>query len=202
MGSPGSANGVDPIVWRFTVTEVATDEFDYVLEGQSKNAAGGFKSVLTGHGFGSLRRSGWFMADNDAYRSLDPAWGHDTGTTKVTFDLRKLPATIAVDLKPEASKGFATVTVTHDVGSAGEVEIAGHVVMDATKGTLDDVHLVSRWKSEGSGRADAQITEGATQVHLSECWSSSFARVYYTDNANFEPSSGVATACAFGDAKL
>src|SRR5689334_13963876 len=41
---PGSANALEPAVWRFTVTEVGAAEYDYVLEGQPR-AGGAFRTV-------------------------------------------------------------------------------------------------------------------------------------------------------------
>jgi hypothetical protein len=197
---PGSANALEPAIWRFTVLEVNKDEYDYVLEGQPKSGSGPWTAVLTGHGFGKAHPShkqGTFTANNDAYKSLDPTRGHDEGTTKVTYDLRQLPATIAVELRP--AQGRADVKVTHEAQGAGSVAIDAVGDLDPSKTTkLEDIHLVSRWTSNGSGRADALIKSGdlPMTVQATECWSASFARVYYEDTANFEPQSGSESTCA------
>jgi hypothetical protein len=204
---PGNGNALDPVVWRFTVTEVGDKEYDYVLDGQRKGTTD-FVPVLTGHGYGEERaehKTGWFMADNDAFRQLDPDHAHDSGTTKVTYDLRQLPATIAVELKNTPDKGWANVTVTHEAGGAGTVDITAHADFDASKTTkLEDIRLVSQWLTNGSGRADAQIENGDLpfQVDASECWSETFSRVYYKDTVNYEPATGDASACTVAAAKL
>ena len=57
----------------------------------------------------------------------------------------------------------------------------------------------------GAGRADVTIANGdlptGTIVHASECWSSSFERVYWTDNIGLEPDEGAVSSCAFEDAE-
>lgn len=204
---PGSGNALEPAIWRFSVTEVGDAEYDYVLEGQPKEG-GEWLPVLTGHGFGKSRpehKQGWFKADNDNYKKLEPTRGHDEGTTKVTFDLKQLPASINVELRPNAAKGWADVNVIHQTGGAGSVEITGLADIDDSKATkLEDVHLISQWATNGSGRADVVMKNGDLPftVDATECWSTSFARVYYQDTVNFEPKSGDPNVCAFTQPKL
>lgn len=197
---PGQATALEPVVWRFTVVEVGDAEYDYTLEGQPKTG-GSWLTVLRGHGFGASRpehKTGWFVADNDAYRTLDPARGHDYGTTKVTYDLTKLPETIAVELRPGGDEGQADVKLTHESGGAGEVGISALADLDDPGSKLEDIHLVSRWTTAGSGRADAELKGGdlPTTVDATECWSDTFARVYYQDTVDYEPTSGSEAACA------
>jgi len=198
---PGQGNALEPVIWKFTVSEVGTNEYDYALEGQPK-AGGAWTAVLTGHGYGNahpLHKTGWFKADNDAYKTLDPARGKDQGTTKVTYDLRQIPATIAVELRPGDAVGWADVKVTHEAAGAGEVDIVGLGDIDDSKATkLEDVHVTSRWTTAGSGRADIELKNGDLPftVTATECWSDAFARVYYEDTVNYEPASGNESACA------
>lgn len=198
---PGSASALEPAIWKLTVKEVGAAEYDYALEGQARGG-GAWITVMNGHGFGKSRpehKTGWFEWDNDAYRSLDPARAKDEGKTKVTYDLTKLPATIAVELRPGAAKGWADVTVTHADAGAGEVAITGLGDIDDTKSTqLEDIHLVSRWTPAGSGRADIELKNGDLPftVTASECWASDFTRVYYEDTVSFEPTTGSSSACA------
>jgi hypothetical protein len=198
---PGAASALEPAVWKLTVKEVGAAEYDYVLEGQPRSG-GAWLTVMQGHGFGKAspqHETGWFQWDNDNYRKLDPARAKDEGTTKVTYDLAKIPATIAVELRPNASKGWADVTVTHAEAGAGSVAITGLGDIDDSKTTqLEDIHLVSRWTSKGSGRADIELKSGDLPftVTARECWSESFARVYYEDTVSFEPKTGSEAACA------
>jgi hypothetical protein len=149
---PGQGNALDPIIWRFTVTEVGDKEYDYVLDAKSKIQGGDFVPVLTG-----------------------------------------------------ADKGYADVLVTHDAAGAGSVEISGIADIDESKDTqLEDVHLLSRWSTDGSGRADLEMKGGDLPftVDASECWSTSFARVYYKDTVDYEPASGEEAACSLASSTL
>lgn len=203
---PGQGNALDPVVYRFTVREVANGEYDYVLEGGRKGTTT-FVPVLHGHGFGKSRpehKTGWFETDNDAMRALDPDRAHDRGTTKVTYDLSKLPAAIAVELRPGANEGWADVVVEHEAGGAGSIAIKALGDTDDSKATkLEDVQLLSRWTTTGAGRADLALSGGDLPfaVKATECWSSTFARVYYKDTADFEAPAGDASSCALGAAE-
>lgn len=199
---PGQANALEPAVWRFTVNEVGDKEYDYVLEGQPK-AGGTWLPVLRGHGYGKERtehKQGWFSVDNDNYRALEPTRGKDYGTTKITYDLRQLPATILAELRPGDGRGFVDFKVTHDVGGAGSITITGQGDLDDSKATkMEDIAIVSRWASDGSGRADASLANGdmPQKVEATECWSTAFARVYYKDTVDYEAPTGDVTQCSF-----
>jgi hypothetical protein len=206
---PGAGNALDPVVWRFTATELTDGEYDYVLEGQPR-AGGAFVSVLTGHGYSASRpehNQGYFAFDNDASKKLDPSRGHDDGTAKVTYDLRQLPVTLAVELRHPAApaEGWMDILVTHEAQSAGSISVKGATNTDPLKTTkLEDLTLLSRWTSNGSGRADAVLKNGdlPITVNASECWSTSFARVFYKDTVDFEPATGDASVCVFPPATL
>jgi hypothetical protein len=203
---PGSGNALDPVVWRMTVTEVGPDEYEYVLAGRPKasTSEADFRAVITGHGWGEkhpLHRKGNFAWDNDAYRALDPARAKDDGNVKVDFDLRTYPATIVAEAHTVAdAKGWFKVGVTHEKNGGGAVDVSALGDTDDSKLTkLENVVLHSRWNETGAGRADAQITGGdaPSTIDASECWSSSFYRVYYKDTLSFEPASGLESSCVY-----
>jgi hypothetical protein len=206
---PGNGNALDPVVWRMTVTEVGDDEYDYVLAGRPKasTSEADFRPILTGHGWGEkhpMHRKGTFAWDNDAYRSLDAARAKDDGNVKVDFDLRTYPATIVAEAHtPKDEKGWFKVGVTHEKNGGGAVDISALGDVDDSKATkLENVTLHSRWNETGAGRADVEITGGdaPSTIDASECWSSSFFRVYYKDTISFEPASGDESSCAFESA--
>jgi hypothetical protein len=209
----GNGDALSPVVWRFTVNEVGDKEYDYALEGRPKGSTseGDFKTVLSGHGFGKTRaehRQGDFALDFDASRALDPARNKDTGTAKVVYDLRQFPATIDVDFASTDKSRYGSVDVTHQKDGSGAVDIKMHDDIDPSKTTkLEDTVLHSRWDTTGAGRADVQITGGDLPanipvVNASECWSSTFARVFYKDSANIEPAAGNDSVCVFPQASF
>jgi hypothetical protein len=211
---PGQGTALEPAVWRFVVHEVGDKEYDYELDGRPRasTSEADFKVVLRGHGYGKSRpehRLGWFQWDHDVARSLDPAGtkSTDSGTSKVTFDLRATPTTIAVELKPTATATWANVKVTHLAEGAGSVDISslGDIEEDAKKdGKYEDIVLHSRWDKTGAGRSDVQLSGGSLSqlVKASECWSSAFTRSYYTDSATTQPTEGTPSACVFTEAQF
>ncbi|MGH7281211.1 MAG: hypothetical protein ACRELY_06795 [Polyangiaceae bacterium] len=208
----GPGNGaLDTANWRFVVTEVGDKEYDWELDGRPKASTNDadFKPVISGHGYGKSRpehRSGTFTIDNDEYKLLEPQFGHDTGTTKVTFDLRQYPAQIQVALRPNPTTlGQNDISVIHNQDGSGEVDITGLDDISTNKdGNLENVTILSRWQSSGAGRGDVQMSGGelSETVVASQCWSSSFAQTYYTDNVSYEPTSGDPSSCAFSDSKI
>lgn len=208
---PGSGDALDPDVWRMTATEVSPHEYDYVLAARPKasTSEADFKAILTGHGWdesSDKHKSGWFMIDNDAYRALDPARGHDTGTVRIDFDARSYPITIDVDAETkDPAKGWFKVQLEHDKDAGGSVAIQALGDIEPAKdGNLEDVTLASKWSATGAGRSDATVSGGdlkAGKIDATECWSSTFQRVYYTDTIGYEPTMGAASACAFASTK-
>lgn len=202
---PGQGTALDPVVWRMTVDEIGSSEFDYKLEGRPKasTSEADWRSVLSGHGYGRTRaehKTGWFLLDNDAFAALDPARGHDNGTIKVTFDGHTWPATIRAEVKHTADAEAFDVTVTHEQDTSGAVDITAKSDIDRPKnGTLEDVVMHSKYDHTGAGRADVRVSGGSMPqtVTASECWDTTFSRSYYTDTAGYKPTSGSAASCAF-----
>jgi hypothetical protein len=202
---PGQGDALSPVVWRLTVTEVSKGEFDYQLDGRPKDstAEADYLAVLKGHGHGRAHkehRDGWFSIDNDAARTLDPARAHDNGTVKIAHQLRDMPTTIAVELRPTATPTWTDITVTHQADRSGAVDISAYGdIEDIKDGNLEDIVMHSRWAATGAGRADVQISGGdmPSLVKASECWGTSFTRTYYTDNVSYQPTEGDPAACAF-----
>ena len=63
----------------------------------------------------------------------------------------------------------------------------------------------SRWLATGAGRSDAMLSGGDladVEVSASECWDETFRRVYYSDSAEWQPTEGDASECAFSDAAM
>jgi hypothetical protein len=205
---------LDPITWRFVATEVGDREYDYVLAGRPRASTSDadFKPILTGHGWGDTHPKhgeGWFLLDNDAKNVMDPARAKDTGSVKVQYDLKSWPArTITADIQSsttDKSKGWFSVVYGRKADGAGDLDITalGDVEDEGKKdGILENVALHSQWAITGAGRADVEVTGGSLpssipKVDASECWGTSFARVYYTDSLSLEPTAGDAGSCAF-----
>jgi hypothetical protein len=111
-----------------------------------------------------------------------------------------------VQLSPSpTSLGENAIAVTHNQDGSGEVDIVGLDDISTNKdGTLENVTIHSRWTNVGAGRADVQASGGELEqtVVASQCWSSTFAQTYYTDNVNDQPTTGDASSCAFTQASF
>jgi hypothetical protein len=208
---PGSGSALDPITWKLVVTEVADKEYDYEIDGRPhlSTSDADWQKILTGHGFGKASpnyRSGWFQIDNDVYNTLDPSRATSTGSVKVTFDARTLPATIDAHLTTNDGTGqWYEIDVTHLQGGAGTVDLTALADISTPKdGSNENVSMYSRWDTTGAGRADLQFSGGdlkAQTAQASECWSDTYQETYYTDDVNYRPTSGSAAACAFPTAQ-
>ncbi len=209
-------DALEPATWRFRATRVAEHEYDYVLEGRPKTSTdeADYRTVLSGKGYSKRddrHGDGAFTIDLDVARELDPLMHQDdSGTVKITHDLPSdigtrlgaLPRTITADIRP-AGEQWVTVTSQANEDATGSLDTNAFVDIDDSKLTApEDVHIVSRWRADGAGRADITIAGGdlpATMelVQAVECWGNDFTRVYYDDSVDFAPTEGDATACAY-----
>src|SRR5229473_1291217 len=98
---------------------------------------------------------------------------------------------ISQDTQHLGDLGNAYYNYQQDISCGGDMEIAWH---DVTHEERDDIH--SRWKADGSGRADVMVVKPGVNLQISNCWSaaaSGFATV-------FSPTSGSVSACSYLDA--
>ncbi len=201
---------LDPAEYKLDVKDMGDGTYQYQLSGRNKTQAGSsFEVVIDGVADprpGDLKGNGTFLIDFDAGKRVNPVDGDPNarGTVEVRYDL----AARHLDL---------SIMSTNDLGQPVQAEYAyneteaggGDMVFDITGdagGTAaqENIVLRSRWQADGQGRADARLSGGdlATTAEASECWSDTFRRVYYTDNVNFAPTEGTASACAFATADL
>jgi hypothetical protein len=207
---------LDPATYRFRVSRVATDEYDYVLEGRPKASTSDadYLPVLTGHGYGepsSMHGQGTFSINLDNAKALDPEkHPNDSGTVAVDYqlphdfseNLGALPRTISATVTPQGEAHYS-VTSNANVDHTGAIHVAAHVDIDASMMTkLEDVTVDSKWNQTGAGRADITIKGGdlpatIAEVDAVECWGSDFSESYYNDSVGFAPTAGVASACVY-----
>lgn len=204
---PGG-DALDPVEWKLTVTKTADHEFDYEVDGRPHGSTdnSAWQSILTGHGYGhahALYRSGSFKLDGDTLKALDPTRSNG-GKIAVQYDARAWPKTVAADVTTSDGTGqWYDVTVGHAADGGGTVVVTALADVDSN-GTNESVDENSRWNSTGAGRADVKMSGGnlSQTVLASQCWSSQFAQTYYTDNVNYQPTSGDASTCAFAQASF
>jgi len=197
---PGSG-ALDPNEYRLTVTQTANGSFDWVLDARSKaDATAQFVTLISGNAVPSGQRhrgSGTFTINLDNARQLS---GHatDQGTIDITYSnvgpahiQANFHNLISQDTQHLGDLGNAYYNYQQDISGGGDMEIAWH---DVTHEERDDIH--SRWKADGSGRADVMVVKPGVNLQISNCWSaaaSGFATV-------FSPTSGSVSACSYADA--
>ena len=209
---------LSPATYRFKVTRVAPDDYEYVLEGRPKKSTsdGDYQVVLKGEGFGKPSEKhgqGTFKIDLDVARALDP-FGNEDNSGIVVVDhnlphdfsdnLGALPRTITATVTPQGGPHYTVKSVANE-DHTGVIHVAAHVDIDDSKLTkLEDVVITSRWQATGAGRADINISGGdlptsIAMVDAVECWGTDFTQSYYTDSAGISATVGEVSACVYAD---
>lgn len=207
---PWSGDALDPAVYKLDVTANADGTFDYDLSAHAKSdATAHFLSVIDGHADprpGELQGNGTFLLDFDAARTVNPVDNaNNKGQVNVTYDLAAKHLELGI-MTTDASGAPVAADYSYDETADGGGDMTFDVLANVG-GTVanEDATIRSRWLATGAGRGDARIAGGdlgAQQAIASECWSSAFTRVYYTDNANFQPTEGDAAQCAYATVDL
>lgn len=199
-----------PAEYKLEVRAVPDGTYAYQLSGRSKlDLPATFEVIIDGVADprpGDLKGNGQFLVDFDASRRVNPI---DTdpearGSVDVRYDLaaRHLDLTI-MSTDGDGQPVLADYAYNQTLDGGGDMVFEIEADAGGTP-AQERVTLRSRWQSDGAGRADARLTGGdlATEAIASECWSTSFRRVYYTDNVSFAPTEGDVADCAFGTADL
>lgn len=203
------SNALDPAEYKLDVRDVGDGTYEYQLSGRSKTQAGAqFEVVIDGKADprpGELKGNGQFLLDFDAGRRVNPIdAGTDKGSVTATYDLAARHLGLAIDTVDDRAQ-----PVHADYGYNETADGGGDMVFNFpgnVGGTdkVENITLRSRWQSTGAGRADARIIGGdlTAGVTASECWDTMFKRVFYSDSANFAPTEGLASACAYASQDL
>jgi hypothetical protein len=210
---PGS-NALDAADYKLDVIVIGDGTYDYTLSGRSKLATGSqFEVVLSGTAdprAGDLQGRGDFHLDFDAGKRVNPIDSSDAnGVLDVNYDLAQRHLDLAITSTDALGQPLtAAYAYNDDADGAGDMTFA--LAGNAGGGpAMESVTLQSRWLGTGAGRADARISGGdlgALEATASECWSTSFQRVFYIDaitsGGTLSASEGSETACAFASAAL
>jgi hypothetical protein len=207
---PGSA-ALDPNTYELVVKKDSDGKsFDWTLSGQAKSKPGSaFVAIATGFATPSgvaHHGSGNFTVDFDAASTLDGP--HDsTGKMVISSYSNIGPAQLAVTYTgatdSAASNQLDNIKYSYaeDATGGGDLQFAIH-----NTATGDNFSVQSRWKNDGSGRADAKAANGVLAVQDSDCWGPApFTQVYFTSSIAQGsppfggPTTGSPTACAFTD---
>ncbi len=208
---------LNPAEYRLTVRPDVDGSYIWSLEGRRKadGPTAPFLAVVSGDAMPGQqigRGSGDFMMDFDTAEQLDPVGNDANGQLAITYDLSGDPRWVEMD--------FETLAATPDGGQAlasfhyqyaevsngsGDFQFSINADLDENGSLWENAAVRSRWQPDGSGRSDIQISggdAGTIVVNASECWDTAFARVYYTDSVNWQPTEGDPASCSFTDVLL
>jgi hypothetical protein len=212
-------DALEPVTWRFRVTEVGEKEYDYKLEGRPKGSSSDadYRAVLSGHGWGrghEKHGDGFFQLDLDTGRALDPFnYSDESGTVKITHDLPPditsnlftQPRTVTAEVYPSDSDEWFTASSHSNEDGTGTLLVTAFADADDSDLTQkENITIASQWNNQGAGRADIALSGGDVpteypSITAVECWDSDFYRVYYNDSVNYESTEGDAAACVYSE---
>lgn len=204
------SDALDPAEYKLDVTDNGDGTYDYQLSGRNKTVANSqFEVVIDGHAdprAGDLKGNGDFTLDFDAGRRVNPVDSGDAkGVVTVQYDLAARHLDM-VAMAPDDNGNPAMFEYAYNETLDGGGDMVFNATADAGgTAAAENIVIRSRWQSNGAGRGDARLAGGdlgTTQAIASECWNDLFRRVYYTDNASFEPTEGDVADCAYGTADL
>lgn len=203
------SDALDPAEYKLDVRDVGDGTFEYQLSGRSKIEPGaGFEVVIDGVAdprAGQLQGNGRFLLDFEASRRVNPIDAGDArGEMTATYDLAARHLTIALDSVNELGEPVAADYAYNETADGGGDMV---LTLEANAGgtaAQEHITLRSRWLASGAGRGDARLAGGDLDAGAtaSECWSTSFRRVFYTDSVAFQPTEGDEADCAFATADL
>lgn len=207
---PWSDGALDPSEYKLDVHAAGDGTYTYQLSGRAKtDATGVFRVIIDGTSDprkGDLQGNGHFLLDFDASRAVDPIKAsNDHGSIDVHYDLaaRHIDMTImSTDALGQPALADYAYNDTADGGGNMTFALSGNA---GGGPALETATLRSRWLASGAGRADGEVAGGdlgTIKATASECWSTSFKRVYYTDSVGLVPTEGDVAACAFATADL
>ncbi|MCB9525807.1 MAG: hypothetical protein H6702_20890 [Myxococcales bacterium] len=171
---------LDPQVSRFAMTREG-DGYTYALTQAPRGDLGAPVTVLDGQftpaggGAGPGEGAGELRVDLDAARAVGQGWGQ--GDLTVTYTVRDHQVSLALSFR-QADLGLgpmpedAIYRFRRAPDGAGVFDFAFY----DEAGQL--ARLRSRWDATGAGRADAVIIQNGRPLAVSECWDTTFARVY------------------------
>lgn len=212
-------DALEPVTWRFRVTEVGDLEYDYKLEGRPKGSSSeaDYRAVLSGKGWGresEKHGDGFFQIDLDTAKALDPFnHGDDSGIVKITHDLPpditsnlfSQPRTVTAEVTPSDSDEWFTASSHSNEDGTGTLLVTAYADADDSDLTQkENITIASQWTNQGAGRADIALSGGDVpseyqNITAVECWDTDFYRVYYSDSVNYESTEGDVNLCAYSE---
>ena len=204
-------DALSPVIGRLVIQRVGPGAHTFRVDLAPKSGTDAdFKTFLQGASTGAAPQGpsdGSFSVDLTLAHTLDPVANPTDGQLVAGWSVRQDQRTVHVHFSDVQTGADAPANA--DVSSVLGADGSGVLVFDALANLLGDADTLetgqvrSRWAPTGAGRADVQVqaVDGGDGFALTECWDSSFGRVYALGEA---PDGGVASegdpaACAFAE---
>ncbi len=206
---PWSLGALDPVESLLWVSYApADDTYEWGLDRWPQELSREDAStVVAGHvdaGATPEASSGAFDIDFTRINELDPT-EQTVGLFSAEYEIRSDGVAASAGFQDFGWEGFnAVYDYEQTYGGDGSMDLVLEADMDPLQGSgLQEVlNMRSRWTQDGSGRSDVLVTGGdlgSATAYASECWSSSFERVYYYDTLT-GLEEGSESACVFEQA--
>lgn len=199
-------DALSPSTWKFDVDKVGPEDYAYTLAGKPKLADdSGYQAVIAGkaHVVSRTVGSGDFTLDFTALAAIDGS-NKSVGSIAVHYDNSSSPRVVEVAFKDFAdgngsyTPNDALYRYAEQPDHSGNFEFVTRADVDHDLlQQKETVAIVSRWLGSGQGRSDVKASGGslAGDASLSECWSASFARTYFTDSWRPSDTEGDLSSC-------
>ncbi len=207
------SDALDPSEWMLVVTENdGGASYDWEMRGRDKTTPGSsFETFISGHavpGDTPHRGVGEFTLDFDAAERANPVDNSgQRGSVTVVYDLENRDGSDAfvemhiVGVEPDEGGIDRNVefdyAYTEALDTSGTFLFAVHNNLDDTP-EFEDAAISSRWDVTGAGRAQISVSGGSLgdlEVSATECWDTSFRRVFYADDQQWAEPEGTEDAC-------
>ncbi len=203
-------DALSPMTVELGVNRVDAQDYMFFLGGKPKGAPdSAFMGLFggTAHPIDAAHGSGELDVNFTELNALDPTVNPATGGIAFKHDNTADPRTVDVqfgnflDGTPGSTPLDALYHYAEHADQSGSFAFGLRTDFDHDpNGILEDVALSSRWLASGAGRADLVATGGSLPagfvVHATECWDTTFARVFYTEDVDPTKTEGNVSACA------
>ena len=208
------SDALEPSEWKLIVVEHEVGQhYTWQLDGRDKTVTDSeFYTFISGEAFPGTqphRGVGSFLIDFYEAEKANPVDNAGKkGLVSVDYDLENTDGSQATidmvidSVEPDEGGVEQDLTWTYHYGenldSSGDFAFGVHA--DLGEGALfEDAAIVSEWDVTGAGRATLSISGGDLldiEVSATECWDTTFRRVYYEDTHQWSPTEGSEDSCA------
>jgi hypothetical protein len=208
------SDALSPVAWRLSIHQLGPGQHTFELDIRPKAGTDGdFQTFLQGASEGSNQRGpslGTFSVNLGLAQQLDPVGNPNVGQVVASWNVQPIAREVHVVLA--GVHGPSEPPASADIGAVLFPDGSGALAFDANatlvvgSDAVDVGRVGSHWMASGAGRADAEVHQGdgGWGAQLTECWNTSFDRVYLRAETSTGDggTEGDPSACVFADPLL